>query len=53
MNLLLFRLIKKKNKYLSLDGSKDNWNFTIKFREDPIILDPRNKELRSKINNQS
>ena len=32
-------------KYLSIDGSKDILGFTIKYREDPITLDPRNKAL--------
>jgi folate-binding protein YgfZ len=32
-------------KYLSIDGSKDILGFTFKYREDPIILDPRNKNL--------
>ena len=30
-------------KYLSLEGAKDLLGFTFKYREDPIILDPRNK----------
>ena len=33
------------NKYLSIEGSKDILGFTFKYREDPIILDPRNKNL--------
>ena len=33
------------DKYLSIDGSKDILGFTFKYREDPIILDPRNKNL--------
>ena len=39
-------------KYLSLDHSKDILGFTIKYREDPLVLDPRNKNLgaRSIIN---
>ena len=30
-------------KFLSIDGSKDILGYTFKYREDPIILDPRNK----------
>ena len=36
-------------KYLSIDGSKDILGFTIKYREDPIILDPRNKNLGARL----
>tara|TARA_B100001121_G_scaffold264740_1_gene246319 strand:- start:89 stop:976 length:888 start_codon:yes stop_codon:yes gene_type:complete len=36
-------------KYLSLDGSKDILGFTFKYREDPIILDPRNKDLGARL----
>ena len=36
-------------KYLSIDGSKDNLGFTFKYREDPIILDPRNKNLGARL----
>ena len=36
-------------KYLSLDGSKDILGFTFKYREDPIILDPRNKNLGARL----
>ncbi len=36
-------------KYLSIDGSKDILGFTFKFREDPIILDPRNKNLGARL----
>ena len=32
-------------KYLSIEGAKDVLGHTIKYREDPIILDPRNKNL--------
>ena len=32
-------------KYSSIEGSKDILGFTFKYREDPIILDPRNKNL--------
>ena len=36
-------------KYLSIEGSKDILGFTIKFRQDPIILDPRNKDLGARL----
>ncbi len=36
-------------KYLSVDGSKDILGFTFKYREDPIILDPRNKDLGARL----
>jgi len=36
-------------KYLSLDNSKDILGFTIKYREDPIVLDPRNKDLGARL----
>ena len=36
-------------KYLSIKGSKDVLGFTLKYREDPIILDPRNKFLGARL----
>ena len=36
-------------KYLTIDGSKDILGFTFKYREDPIILDPRNKNLGARL----
>ena len=36
-------------KYLSIEGSKDILGFTLKYREDPIILDPRNKFLGARL----
>ena len=36
-------------KYLSIDGSKDILGFTFRYREDPIMLDPRNKNLGARI----
>jgi folate-binding protein YgfZ len=36
-------------KYLSIDGSKDILGFTFKYREDPLILDPRNKNLGARL----
>ena len=37
------------DKFLTFDGAKDDTGFTIKYREDPIILDPRNKELGARL----
>tara|TARA_B100000900_G_scaffold174170_1_gene147785 strand:- start:22 stop:909 length:888 start_codon:yes stop_codon:yes gene_type:complete len=36
-------------KYLSLDNSRDILGFTIRYREDPIFLDPRNKNLGARL----
>ena len=36
-------------KYLSIDGSKDILGYTLKYREDPIILDPRNRNLGARL----
>ena len=36
-------------KYLSIQGSKDILGYTLKYREDPIILDPRNKNLGARL----
>jgi len=36
-------------KYLTLAGSKDILGFTLKYREDPILLDPRNKYLGARL----
>ena len=36
-------------KYLSIEGSKDILGFTFKYREDPILLDPRNKYLGARL----
>ena len=36
-------------KYLSIEGAKDVLGHTIKYREDPIILDPRNKNLGARL----
>ncbi len=38
-----------KEKFLSLDNSKDEEGFTIKFREDSIFLDPRSKDLGARL----
>ena len=37
------------DKYLSIENSKDILGFTFKYREDPIILDPRNKDLGARL----
>ena len=37
------------DKYLSIEGAKDVLGFTFKYREDPIILDPRNKKLGARL----
>ena len=39
----------KYEKYLSIEGSKDILGYTFKYREDPIILDPRNKDLGARL----
>jgi len=36
-------------KYLSIEGAKDILGYTFKYREDPIILDPRNKNLGARL----
>ena len=36
-------------KYLSIEGSKNILGYTLKYREDPIILDPRNKNLGARL----
>ena len=36
-------------KYLSIKGAKDISGFTLKYREDPIVLDPRNKTLGARL----
>ena len=36
-------------KFLSIEGSKDQLGYTFKYREDPIILDPRNKNLGARL----
>ena len=36
-------------KFLTLDGAKDSSGFTLKYREDPIFLDPRNKALGARL----
>ena len=36
-------------KYLSIDDSKDILGFTVRYREDPIVLDPRNKNLGARL----
>ena len=36
-------------KYLSIESTEDILGYTIKYREDPIILDPRNKNLGARL----
>ena len=38
-----------REKFLSLDNSKDEEGFTVKFREDSIFLDPRSKNLGARL----
>ena len=38
-----------KDKFLEFDKAKDFSGFTIRYREDPVILDPRNKLLGARI----
>ena len=38
-----------KEKFLGLENSKDEMGFTIKFREDPILLDPRSDKLGARL----
>ena len=38
-----------KEKFLSFDNANDQTGNTIKYREDPIFLDPRNKELGARL----
>ena len=38
-----------REKFLTFDGAKDQLGFTIKYREDPIFLDPRNKQLGARL----
>ena len=37
------------DKFKSIEGSKDQLGFTLKYREDPILLDPRNKKLGARL----
>ena len=36
-------------KYISMESSKNILGFTFRYREDPIILDPRNKDLGARL----
>ncbi len=38
-----------KEKFLEIENSKDEEGFTIKFREDPVLLDPRSKILGARL----
>ena len=37
------------DKFKSIEGSKDELGFTLKYIEDPILLDPRNKKLGARL----
>ena len=37
-------------KFLTFDEAQDKSGFTLKYREDPIFLDPRNKHLGARLN---
>jgi folate-binding protein YgfZ len=37
------------DKFLTFDEAKDNSGFTLKYREDPVFLDPRNKTLGARL----
>ena len=47
MNLLLLLLVKEK--FLTFEETQDVSGFTLKYREDPIFLDPRNKQLGARL----
>ena len=36
-------------KFISIEGSKDELGYTLKYKEDPILLDPRNKKLGARL----
>jgi folate-binding protein YgfZ len=38
-----------RKKFLKFEGAKDNPGNTIKYREDPVLLDPRNKDLGARL----
>ena len=38
-----------KEKFLEIENSKDKEGYTTKFREDPILLDPRSKKLGARL----
>ena len=37
------------DKFLSIDGAKDELGYTLKYNEDHVLLDPRNKKLGGRI----
>ena len=37
------------NKFLSIDGAKDELGYTLSYNEDHVLLDPRNKKLGGRI----
>ena len=51
MEILNFQmvLVLSKEKFLTLENSKDVLGYTTKFREDPIYLDPRHKDLGARL----
>ena len=38
-----------RDKFLKFEGTKDEPGYTIKYREDPILLDPRNRDLGARL----
>ena len=38
-----------KEKFMSIEKSKDELGFTLKYQEDPMLLDPRNKKLGARL----
>jgi len=38
-----------REKFLKFEGAEDKPGYTIKYREDPILLDPRNKDLGARL----
>jgi len=38
-----------RKKFLNFEGTKDKPGYTIKYREDPILLDPRNNDLGARL----
>jgi len=38
-----------REKFLKFEGAKDESGYTIRYREDPILLDPRNKDLGARL----
>ena len=36
-------------KYMTIENAKDILGYTLKYREDPVVLDPRNKDLGARL----